>query len=154
MRLSFVVLVVLGVASVACGKTAPREPSTIGVSKRPDTCTTIPHGCPGTADDDGCPDVLIEVGNDCKLTAKAVGDLQTAASEMLNEAKLTRLLVVAPTIVCANIVRAHLETHGVTAWRVIVAEDANRSFVSFQVDAWMGRDCRSGAAVKAPPGQE
>jgi hypothetical protein len=124
----------------------------VGVSKASDKCTVLAHRCPGSADDDGCPDVMIEVGDSCQITAKGVENLQQAADEMLNDKDLTRLIIIAPTMTCANIVRAHFEQRNVPSWRLVVAEQANRTFISFEVAAFKEKSCRDGAPVKPPGG--
>lgn len=138
-------------AAASCKSKPPNDPALAapGVSTK-DKCPLVPHGCPGGADEDGCPDPMFEVGDACTLTAKTVQDLASAAEEMNNDKDLSRLRIVAPTMVCANIVRAHLEQHNVAGHRITMAVAPNTSLVSFQVDAWKEVDCRTGAAVKPP----
>lgn len=135
----------------ACPKRGP-DVGTPGVTKVKDTCGMLPRGCGGGPDDMGCPDVIIEVGDSCALTAKGVEDLQRAADEMLNEKDITRLAIVSPSMICSNIVRAHFEQRGVPEWRLHVVEQANRTFISFEVDAWKEKSCANGTAVKPPGG--
>lgn len=136
---------------LACPK--PKEDlGTPGKSTVGDKCGVLPRGCPGGPEENGCPDTIIEVGDSCAVTAKGVEDLQRAADEMLNDKDLTRLTIIAPSMTCANIVRAHFEQRSVPEWRLHVAEQANRTFISFAVDAWKEKSCRDGAPVKPPGG--
>jgi hypothetical protein len=135
----------------ACPK--PKEDlGTPGVSKHNDKCTILPHHCPGGADDDGCPGVIIEVGDSCALSAKGVADLNAVSDELLNERDLTRITVTSPSMTCSNIARAHLEQRGVPDWRIHVAQADNRSFISFEIDAYKEKLCRDGSPVKPPGG--
>lgn len=136
---------------IACPK--PKEDlGTPGVSKHKDNCPILPHGCPGGPADTGCPGLIIEVGDACALTAKGVADLNSVADELQNERDLTRLTVTSPSMTCSNIARAHLEQRGVPDWRIHVAQADNRTFISFEIDAWKEKLCRDGSAVKPPGG--
>jgi hypothetical protein len=148
MRRFFFLLAV--VVSAGCKSPPPNDPALAapGVSKH--KCPLLPHGCPGGPDEDGCPDPLYQVGDACTVTAKTVQDLASTAEEMNNEKDLSRLRIVAPTMECANIFRAHLEQNGVADHRISMAVADNTSAVSFQVDAWKEVDCRTGTSVKPP----
>lgn len=148
MRTLFFALV-LSVVS-GCGSKPPNDPALAAPGVSQHKCPLVPHGCPGGVDEDGCPDPIFEVGDACTLTAKTVQDFASAAEEMNNDKDLTRLRIVAPTMVCANIVRAHLEQHNVADHRITMAVSPNTSVVAFQVDAWKEVDCHSGATVKPP----
>jgi hypothetical protein len=143
-------LLLVFVAAVACKSPPPNDPllAAPGVSKV--KCPLVPKGCPGGADEDGCPDPLFQVGESCTVSAQTVADLAHAADEMLNEKDLSRLRIVAPTMTCANIFRAHLEQGGVPDYRLTMGVDETRSTVSFEVDAWKQLDCKTGATVTPP----
>jgi hypothetical protein len=146
------VLLLAFVACVACKSPPPNDPALVapGKSKPNDKCTVIPHGCPGGVDEDGCPDPMFEVGDACTITAQTAANLATAANELNDEKDLSRMRIIAPTMTCANIFRAHLEQHGVADYRLTMGVDENRSTVSFEVDAWKEVDCKTGGAVKPP----
>lgn len=147
MKRTLLLLVLLA----ACPK--PKEDlGTPGVSAKPnDQCTILPHHCPGR-DEDGCPDVIIEVGDACALNADGVRHLNAAADELLNHKELTRVTIEAPSLTCANIARAHLEQRGVPGWRVLVAAAENRTFINFTVEAIDEKRCADGAPAKPPGG--
>lgn len=148
MRLATLLLAALVV--VGCKSSQP-DPALASVGKSTKAkCALVPHGCPGGVDEDGCPDPVFQVSDECAVTAQTVTDLGDAAEDMKNEKDLTRLRITAPTMTCANIFRAHLEAHGVDDHRITMAVDTNRSGVSFSVDAWKEQDCRTGAVVKPP----
>ncbi len=126
---------------VACGG-APKDPLVPPPRAAADTCAAIPRGCPGTADDDGCPDTMIPVGDDCALDAAAKDTLAAATQDALNERDLEVLRIVGPSKLCANAVRAHLEEAGVPSPRIETRIDPGRSFVSFEVAVWKGVRCR------------
>lgn len=143
-------LVLLLIALSACPK-PKADLGTPGISDKKEKCPVLPRGCPGGAEDNGCPDTMIPVGDSCAINAKGVADLSLAAQEMLNDRDVTRITIVAPTIICANITRAHFEAHGVPAWRLNVAEAENRTFISFQVWAWKEKACHDGSKFGPPP---
>lgn len=149
MRLTLLVLVALAVSSVACRSSEPPL-SNPGVSTKKNDCAVLPHGCGPT---DGCPDVVIPLGAGCTVSQQGLQDLERVTHELLETPLLTKLVVVAPSLPCANAIRAGFEARGVQEGRVQVAEEANRSFVSFAVEAWNERDCRSGAPSKVPVGK-
>lgn len=126
----------------------PGEPPLVnpGVSTAKSDCTLLPHGCAP----EGCPDLVIPLGEGCGVSQKGLSDLDHAAHELLDTPLLTKLVVVAPTLACANLVRAAFESRGVQPGRIQVAEEENRSFVTFQVEAWNEKDCRTGAPSKLP----
>ncbi|MBI2392996.1 MAG: hypothetical protein HYV09_25660 [Deltaproteobacteria bacterium] len=147
-------LVVLLVLLGACTRARDPELANPGVSPQKGDCPLLPRGCAGTpTSTEGCPDAILPVGDGCMLASDSVVKLTAAAREMLETPELTKLRVVAPSLTCANIARAHLEAHGVPEGRVSVAAAANRTFVSFEVEAWNERDCRSGAPSKLPLGK-
>lgn len=139
-------LLSLALLLIACGRS--NEPPLVnpGVSNVKDTCSVLPHGC--GRGDDGCPDTVLPLGDDCALSQKSVQDLDRAAHELLDTPLLTKLVVVAPSLVCANAIRATFEARGVAEGRVQVAAAENRSFASFVVLAWNERDCATGAPSK------
>ncbi len=126
----------------------PSEPPLVnpGASTAKSDCTLLPRGCSV----DGCPGLVIPLGTGCGVSQQGLADLDRAAHELLDTPLLTRLLVIAPSVACASLVRAAFEARGVQAGRVQVAEEENRSFVSFQVEAWNERDCKTGAPSKLP----
>jgi len=149
MRTTLLLAVIL---TASCASPPPNDPTLAapGKSTQKDKCPLVPHGCPGGADEDGCPDPIFEVGDGCTVTAQTVTLLADAAEEMKNEKDLTRMRIVAPTMTCANIFRAHLEARGIEDHRFTMGVDPNRSTVSFEVDAWKELDCKTGGAVKPP----
>ena len=142
----------LTILLLGCKSPPPNDPALAapGKSTANDKCPLIPHGCPGNADEDGCPDPMYAVGDACTVSADVVNRLADAAEEMKNEKDLTRMRIIAPSLTCANIFRAHLEARGVEDHRFTMGVDENRSSVSFEVDAWKEKDCRTGAEVKPP----
>lgn len=149
-------LLLLLLTATACPRARDPELANPGVSSQKADCPVLPRGCPDTpraAQLEGCTDTVLPVGDGCMLASDSVAKLTAAAREMLDTPELTKLRVVAPSLTCANIARAHLEAHAVPEGRVTVAAAANRTFVSFEVEAWEERDCRSGAPSKLPLGK-
>lgn len=140
---------VLFVLALGCKSNVPL-PESPGVSTKKDTCSVLPHGC---GHEDGCTGAVLPLGEDCAMSAKSVDELDRAVHELLDTPMLTQLVVVAPSLVCANAVRATFEAGGVKEGRVQVAAVENRSFVSFEVLAWNERDCSTGAPAKLPIGK-
>lgn len=148
----FVLLSFLAVVFLAACPKPKIDVGTPGVTKVKNNCMILPRGCAGGPEDTGCPDTIIEVGDNCTLTAQGVQDLQRAADEMLNDRDVTRLAIISPSMTCSNIVRAHFEQRGVPEWRLHVVETANRTFINFQVDAWKEKSCADNTVVKPPGG--
>lgn len=141
-RMLRVFVVSLVLSAVACKSTPP--PENVGVTPHAggsDKCLAFARGCPGSADDDGCPEQMIALGPDCTLAGDAEKQVATAAQEVMNEADLTRLAIVAPSPNCGDAVRARFEEAGVPPTRLETRTDTSRSFVSFQVLAWKGVVC-------------
>lgn len=143
-------LLLVFLTAIACKSPPPNDPALAapGVSKH--KCPLVPHGCPGSSDEDGCPDPLFAVGESCTITAEIASTLASTAEEMLNEKDLSRMRIVAPTMTCANSFRAHLEQQGVPDHRLTMTVAEDRSTVSFEVDAWKELDCKSGGPVRPP----
>lgn len=125
---------------VACAS-APKEPL-VPPPRANDTCSAIPRGCPGGADDEGCPDTLIPMGDDCAISESSRATLEAASQDALNERDLDVLRIVGPSKLCANAVRAYLEASGFASTRIETRIDPGRSFVSFEVAAWKGARCQ------------
>lgn len=140
----------LFVLLTACAHSKEPLPENIGSSPKKDNCGLLPHGC---AHDDGCPDTVLPLGDECAMSDKSVADVDRAAHELLDTPLLTKLVVVGPSLACANLVRAAFEAKGVPEGRVQVAVAENRSFISFEVLAWNERDCGTGAPSKLPVGK-
>ena len=151
---SFAVSVAV-VLTAACGSKTPlpASPGSSSVAGAKDKCGWLAKGCPTspssptsptspTSEDvDGCPEPLLAVGAECTLdadTAKKVGGI---GQDMIDDADFTRVRLVAPTLACAGSIRARLEAMGIAEGRIQIAEEANRSYLSFEVAAWHGAEC-------------
>jgi hypothetical protein len=137
------------VALLLTACTRSNEPPLVnpGVSSARDSCGVLPHGC---GHEDGCPDTVLPLGDECALSQQSLYDLDRATRELHDTPLLTKLVVVAPSLVCANAIRAVFEARGIEEGRVQVAAEGNRSFASFEVLAWNERDCATGAPSKLP----
>lgn len=136
----------------ACARSPVPPLENPGVSSKtgPEGCGVLPHGC---VREGACPEVVLPLGDGCTMSPKSLQDLDLAVHELVDTPLLTKLVVVGPTLGCANAVRAVMEGAGVTHGRVQVAVEENRAFISFAVEAWNERDCRTGALSKVPLGK-
>lgn len=103
-----------------------------------DRCGILGAGCQGT-EDDGCPDVIIELEQGCdhERTRKLVGEL---AQRMKDEPRFTRVAVQGdPTL--ASCVSSAVIAAGIEERRVAAHSD-KLPHVSFGVVAWDGAACR------------
>ena len=108
------------------------------ITRPGDTCGVLRPGCPGV-EDDGCPDVLVELESGCdhELTREL---LTALVSEMKREPRFTRVLVRGDPQL-SQCVRSRIIAEGIEALRV-AQQDDKRAYVDFEVDAWDGKACR------------
>lgn len=135
------------------GPDAPRAPRAVDrdnagdMVDSTDRCTVLRDGCPGTTDEDGCPDVTFDRHHACEPDATTVRLLADAAEEMRREARLTRLAIQGEDA-AAICVRDRLVAGGVDEKRLELARGGEGD-VSLTVRAWDGRECGAGNAT--PP---
>jgi hypothetical protein len=147
------ILLLAALALASCKSAAP-EPAlkAPGVSdKKQSDCTIVPRGCPGDASDNGCAATVVNLDENCSVSQQAAALMVSAAEEILNDRDLTRMRIVGPDLSCSNAFRNFLEEQGVPGWRLTIAAAPNRTFITFETEAWKERDCRTGEAVKPPP---
>lgn len=108
------------------------------ITRPGDTCGVLRPGCPGV-EDDGCPDVWVELANGCnhELTRELVTAL---VSEMKREPRFTGVVVRGDPQLC-QCVASRIIAEGIEAARVVQQND-KRAYVDFEVDAWDGKACR------------
>lgn len=121
-----------------------RRAETGDVPDPADRCTAIPRGCPGLADEDGCPDVSLTLGPRCDLSGRNADTLHEIAEDMKKEKRLSTLGIVASDGECAALVTQKLVEAGVAASRVQSRLTRARGLdldVYFEVIAWEGKRC-------------
>jgi hypothetical protein len=134
---------------LACGGSSTKpatSPAPVGSSSgdvpaESDKCLDIPTGCPGTADEDGCPDVGLEIGPDCNVGIKDGKTLARMAKEMQKETRLTRLRLVTSNKECAGAVATKLVAGGVAVERLETKVIPGNHYFYFEVASWDGKQC-------------
>jgi hypothetical protein len=146
---------------VACGgaQTRPASPlpATTEGGDIPDVaerCPPIPAGCPGSGDQDGCPDLSLSLGPRCELAGRNADLLREVADAMKKDRRLTVVSIVATEKECAAQVKKRLADAGVDAARVdsrLTHPHGLELDIYFEVTAWDGKQCRDGGSAFTPP---
>ena len=137
-RLSVVLLTV----SCASGATVAPRPAADSSGDRADPCDicVLQEDEPG-ADDDGCPEPDLRLGDACTLSSEQEATLSRIVPELVANTRLTSLRVVSGKAACANAVSMALQRRGMPSARIEVATRGSDSSVSLEVGVWDGRHC-------------
>jgi hypothetical protein len=100
----------------------------------------VPNGC--GEDTDGCPDFMVDLGPECRVSEGDAASLRKVAEEINREPRFGRLRVVGSAL-CGQAVDALLVHDGVAAARLEqkVVSDRNDHGVYFEVAEWDHTRC-------------
>ncbi len=128
--------------TAAAAVTVPRPADTGDLPDPKDRCPEIPDGCAATREDDGCPEVVLQLGADCRIDPPSARTLTSIANGLNADPAMTAITIVSGKAQCLDVVLRALRANGVPAERLETAMVRSvGSTVRFHVAAWKGLRC-------------